>query len=44
MVLRVPRGFAVELAKATDIVERYRRVTEYFVISIDRLCAGEMEH
>src|SRR6266581_1897636 len=44
MILGMPRGFAGELAKVTDILEGHRRVTESFVISIDRLCAGEMEH
>src|SRR5262249_54818917 len=44
MILRMPRGFAVELAEVTDILEGYRRVTEFFVIDIDRLGAGEMEH
>ena len=44
MILGVPRGFAVELAEVTDILEGHRRVTESFVIGINRLCAGEMEH
>src|SRR5215471_8771997 len=44
MILRVPRGFAVELAEVTDVLEGYRRVTESFIIGIDRLGAGEMEH
>ena len=44
MILRMPRGFAVELAEVTDILEGNRRVTESFVISVDGLCAGEMEH
>src|SRR5215510_3921668 len=41
---RVPRGFAVELAEVTDILEGHRRVPEAFVLGIDRLGAGEMEH
>src|SRR5215471_124224 len=44
MILGVPRGFAVELAEVTDILEGHRRVTESFVLGVDRLGAGEMEH
>ena len=44
MILGVPWGFAVELAEVTDILEGHRRVTESFVLGVDRLCAGEMEH
>src|SRR6266852_4911252 len=44
MILGVPWGFAVELAEVTDILEGHCRVTEAFVIGIDRLGAGEMEH
>src|SRR5215468_10267618 len=44
MILRMPRGFAVELAEVTDILEGHRRVTESFVLGIDRLGAGEMEY
>src|SRR5438445_9605013 len=44
MILRMPRGFAVELAEVTDVLEGYRRVTESFVLGVDRLGAGEMEH
>src|SRR5436309_10177978 len=44
MILGVPWGFAVELAEVTDIIEGNRWVTESFIISVDRLGAGEMEH
>src|SRR2546430_17054111 len=44
MILRVPRGFAVELAEVTDILEGHRRVPESFVLGVDGLGAGEMEH
>src|SRR4029077_3315718 len=44
MILRVPRRFAVELAEMTNVIERNRWMTEAFVVSIDRLCAGEMEY
>src|SRR5215831_1472208 len=44
MILRMPRCFAVELAEVTDVLEGYRRVTESFVLGVDRLGAGEMEH
>src|SRR5438132_1686238 len=44
MILGMPRGFAVELAEVTDILEGHRRVPESFVRGIDRLGAGEMEH
>src|SRR5438093_5427643 len=44
MILGVSRGFAVELAKVTDILEGNRRMTESFIIGIDRLCASKMEH
>src|SRR6266568_7355639 len=44
MILGVPRGFAVELAEVTDILEGHRRVTESFILGVDRLGAGEMEH
>src|SRR5207247_1701446 len=43
MVLRVPRGFAVELTKVTDIVERYRCVPESFVIGVDGFCPRQMK-
>src|SRR4029453_7428963 len=44
MILGVPRGFAVELAEVPDILEGHRRVTESFVLGVDGLCTGEMEH
>ncbi len=44
MILGVPGGFAVELAEVTNVIERNRWMTEAFVFSVDRLCAGEMEH
>src|SRR5215470_9900926 len=44
MILRVPRGFAVELPEMTDIIERNRWMTEAFVFSVDRLRAREMKH
>src|SRR5437867_7727980 len=44
MILRMSWGFAVELAEVTDILEGHRRVTESFVLGIDRLGAGKMEH
>src|SRR5262245_46613917 len=44
MILGMPRGFAIELAEVTDILEGHRRVTESFVLGIDRPGAGEMEY
>src|SRR5215813_5592334 len=44
MIFGVPRGFAVELAEMTNVVKRNRWMTEAFVFSVDRLCAGKMEH
>src|SRR5256885_16434694 len=44
MILRMSWGFAVELAEVTDILERHRRVPESFVLGVDGLGAGEMEH
>src|SRR6266496_5789908 len=44
MIFGVPWCFAIELAKAPNILKRYRRVPESFVVSIYRLRAGEMEH
>jgi len=44
---RIPLGVgrlaAVELAKATDIVERYRRLSQSFVFGIHSTSAAEME-
>src|SRR4029450_3116548 len=44
MILGMPRGFAVELAEVADVLEGYPRVPESFVLGVDRLGAGEMEH
>src|SRR6266480_170871 len=44
MILGMARGFAVELAEMTDIVEGNRRVTESFIIGIDRLCSGKVKY
>jgi hypothetical protein len=43
MILGMPRGFAVELAEMTNVIERNRWMTEAFVFSVDCLCAGKME-
>src|SRR5215467_2966972 len=43
MILRVPRRFAVELAKVADIVERHRWVPESFVIGVDGFCPRQMK-
>src|SRR4030095_13832477 len=44
MILGMPRGFAVELAEMTNVIKRNRWMAEAFVFSVDRLCAGKMEH
>src|SRR5437879_4642403 len=44
MILGMPRSFALELPEMTDIFQGNRWMPEPFVIGVDRLCAGEMEH
>src|SRR3989449_11760161 len=44
MILGMPWGFALELPEMTDIFQGNRWMPEPFVIGVDRLCAGEMEH
>src|SRR4029453_11766767 len=44
MIFGVPGGLAVELAEMTDVIKRNRWMTEAFVFSVDRLCAGEMKY
>src|SRR2546422_4159412 len=44
MILGMPWGFALELPEMTDIFQGNRWMPEPFVIRVDRLCAGEMEH
>src|ERR1700723_811564 len=43
VVFRMAGSLAVELAEATDIVERDRRLPQCFVVGIHSLNAGEME-
>src|SRR5882724_9492434 len=43
VVLGVTGRLAVELAKATDVVQRYRRLSQSFVFGIHSTGAGEME-
>src|SRR5271170_1216984 len=43
VIFGMTRGLAVELAKPSDVIECHRRLTEYFVISIDRLNTGEVK-
>src|SRR6266851_9769448 len=43
MILRVPGRFAVELAKAADIVECDRGLPYRFILSVHRLNASKME-
>src|SRR5262249_183350 len=43
MVLRVTWGFAVELPKTADIVERDRRLPQCFVVGIHSLNACKVE-
>jgi len=43
VVLRVARCFAIELAKAADIVKRDRGLAQRFIIGIYGLGAAQME-
>src|ERR1700730_997895 len=44
MVFGVTRGLAAELPEVTNIVERYRGLSEPFVFGIHRAGAGEVKH
>ncbi len=44
VVFRMTWAFAVELAKALQIVERHRRSADPLVIFVDRLDAGQVQH
>ena len=44
VVLGVAWCFAVELAKAANVVERHRGLSQSFVVGIHRLCLREVEH
>ena len=44
VILGVPRGLAVELAKMADVVEGHRRLPQPLVVRVHRLGPGEMEH
>src|SRR5262249_36110260 len=43
MILGMSWSFAFELPEMTNVIQSDRGMTEPFVISIDRLCAGEMK-
>src|SRR5262249_29691494 len=36
--------FAVELAKTPDVLQRYCKSTQHFVLAVDRFDTGEMQH
>ena len=44
VILGVPRSLAAELTEAADVLQRHRRLSELFVLGVDGLDAGEMEH
>ena len=36
--------FAVELAKTLDVLQRYGKFTQHFVLAVDRFDTGEVQH
>ena len=43
MILRMSGSLTVELSKPTNILQRYRRLSEQFVIGVNCLDSGEMQ-
>ena len=43
VILGMAGRFAVELAKAPDVIECHRRLPHRFILRVHRLCAGQMK-